>query len=135
MYDTVQVCEGCEGILYVECWSPRPSSFSSVIFSISKIEEDLLLPLYARFIRANRQVMRKPSIFCSLPFLGKKPSNRTTDNNGQAEEHKEHHYVYSTPSFIHHNNRDEMPRSQGTSRKGKPKKADRAAGMGRSLQR
>ena len=70
MYDTVQVCEGCEeGILYVECWSPRPSSFSSVIFSISKIEEDLLLPLYARFIRANRQVMRKPSIFCSLPFL------------------------------------------------------------------
>ena len=28
-----------------------------------------------------------------------------------------------------------MPRSQGTSRKGKPKKADRAAGMGRSLQR
>jgi len=39
------------------------------LFSISKIEEDLLLPLYARFIRANRQVMRKPSIFCSLPFL------------------------------------------------------------------
>eukprot|EP01083_Nonionella_stella_P117619 350746_1 len=28
-----------------------------------------------------------------------------------------------------------MPRSQGTSRKGKPKKADRAAGMGRALQR
>lgn len=28
-----------------------------------------------------------------------------------------------------------MPRSQGTSRKGKPKKQDRAAGMGRSLQK
>jgi len=28
-----------------------------------------------------------------------------------------------------------MPRSQGTSRKGKPKKADRSAGMGRALQR
>ena len=26
-----------------------------------------------------------------------------------------------------------MPRSQGTSRKGKPKKAERAAGMGRTL--
>ena len=28
-----------------------------------------------------------------------------------------------------------MPRNQGTSRKGKPKKQDRAAGMGRSLQK
>jgi len=45
-----------------------------------------------------------------------------------------HQYSVFIPS-INRLVKTKMPRSQGTSRKGKPKKADRAAGMGKALQK
>jgi large subunit GTPase 1 len=47
---------------------------------------------------------------------------------------KETHQFYNN-NYYYKNNNNNMPRNQGTSRKGKPKKNERAAGMGRSLQK
>lgn len=44
MYDTVQVCEGCEGILYVECWSPARRHFRRSYFPFQKLKRIFYCP-------------------------------------------------------------------------------------------